>query len=543
MKQLLLILLFLVAIELHKIEAQISYGGQPYSFTNNLPELSNRSQIELAKPDIEKLQAQDLVTDQHKDIPLRFGYKHEVDLGISNAGEWTMLQNGDRIWRLAVACPEAKSINFAFDRFYLPEGSSLFIYDEGHTNQLGAYNFKSNNATKSLGVGLLFADNMVIEYYEPASKLNEGILHIKYVTHGYRNVFKHENDLSKDPFGSSGNCNNNVICPIGDPWSDQIRSVALIVVGGDSWCTGSMVNNTSLDGTPYFLTANHCTQGESVTNWVYYFNHESTLCTGNIGPTDQSVQGSTMKAHNDDSDFSLLLLTETIPADYNVYFSGWDRSIDPEVTSATGIHHPSGDVKKITLNNGNTLTYSTWFQTPVDSHWHTIWDDGVTEGGSSGSPLYDQNKRIIGQLHGGASICGGSDLSDDYGKFSVSWDGISPTSRLKDWLDPNNLNVSTLDGLDDDDVIGLGENKIQGQVTIYPNPSNGRINLSFENAFKDKNTIIKIFNNLGEIVLDSNITNPTSDLVLDCTTLKAGIYTLQCINEKNNFIKKLIIEK
>jgi hypothetical protein len=139
----------------------------------------------------------------------------------------------------------------------------------------------------------------------------------------------------------------------------------------------------------------------------------------------------------------------TVPIAYSPYFSGWDNSGNTP-TSGIGIHHPAGDIKKISFEN-NPLISTTFGSCPPNSHWGvTTWDSGVTEGGSSGSPLYDQNHRIIGQLHGGASACGASSLSDEYGKFSVSWEPAGSTSatQLKYWLDPANSGVQFIDGYD-----------------------------------------------------------------------------------------------
>src|SRR5690606_10985800 len=134
-------------------------------------------------------------------------------------------------------------------------------------------------------------------------------------------------------------------CPEGDPWRDQIRSVAMMVVGGSGLCTGQLINNCAEDGTPYFLTANHCLGG-STNNWVFRFNWESPSCNQNQnGPTNQSVTGATLKANSAGSDVALLQLNSTPPAGYNVYYSGWDRS-GTASTSNVGIHHPSGDIKK-----------------------------------------------------------------------------------------------------------------------------------------------------------------------------------------------------
>ncbi|MFM9004995.1 MAG: trypsin-like peptidase domain-containing protein, partial [Flavobacteriales bacterium] len=213
-------------------------------------------------------------------------------------------------------------------------------------------------------------------------------------------------------------------------------------------CTGALVNNTANDGTPYILTANHCTQGSNTGNWVFYFNHEATSCTGNTGPTTDLISGADLIANNGGSDFALLLLNDTPPASYDVQYAGWDAS-DSEAasTSAVCIHHPGGNVKKFSRED-DAPYHATGNGAQV--WWVDDWELAVTEPGSSGSPLFNQDHRIIGQLFGGASACSGSvgnGQYDFYGRFGVSWDnGNTAATRLRDWLDPLNTGILVLDG-------------------------------------------------------------------------------------------------
>ena len=98
------------------------------------------------------------------------------------------------------------------------------------------------------------------------------------------------------------------------------------------------------------------------------------------------------------------------------------------------IHHPSGDIKKITFDYDNAVS--------AGNYWDiNQWEDGTTEPGSSGSPLFDGNsKRIVGQLYGGTASCT-SITYDTYGKTSVSWN-----NGLSTYLDPNNSGLQILDG-------------------------------------------------------------------------------------------------
>jgi len=74
--------------------------------------------------------------------------------------------------------------------------------------------------------------------------------------------------------------------------------------------------------------------------------------------------------------------------------------------------------------------------------WVDAYEFGSTQGGSSGAPLFDQNKRIIGQLYGGQSNCSGTTengLYDYFGRLGVSW-GYG----LSDYLAPNSCGGQAL---------------------------------------------------------------------------------------------------
>ena len=422
-------------------QAQISDGGFPVSFQHqNISAISQQIPVStMPAVDEAKLKAEDAINDQYKDVPYRFGFNHSVDLHPGNSGIVEYLPDGGRIWRLEVYSPGALSLNFEFGHYDLPDGAQLFIHNPDVSEILGAFTSKNNKAHGELGVTLLQGDRAIINYYEPAGVVGEGKIQLKQVTHGYRSVLNYAKGL-----GDSGNCNNNVICPEGDDWRDQIRSVAIIVVSGNGICTGALVNSTCEDGTPYFLTADHCV-GFSVSNWVFRFNWDSPECSQNLnGPTNQSVSGATLRASNSGSDVALLEMSSVPPASYEVFYAGWDNS-GTAPTETVAIHHPAGDVKKISFDE-DPATTTQWSGAAT---WHIAdWEDGTTEPGSSGSPLFDQNGLVIGQLYGGTANCS-NNIDDYYGRFDVSWDaGGSSTNQLKDWLDNCNTNPVTIDGYD-----------------------------------------------------------------------------------------------
>ncbi|MDZ7741436.1 MAG: T9SS type A sorting domain-containing protein [Bacteroidota bacterium] len=231
------------------------------------------------------------------------------------------------------------------------------------------------------------------------------------------------------------------------------------------WCSGTLINNTEWDRTPYVLTASHCGYGASASNlnqWIFYFNYEASSCNGTYGPSNQTVTGASVKAYdhlagNDPedilgSDFYLVELNSSVPTSYDPYFNGWDRRNTP-ADSAVSIHHPDGDIKKISTTY-NPVYSSAWVSTP-GTHWRLFWSytpngRSIMQPGSSGSPLFNQDHRVVGDLTGGYATNSCSSPSPAfYGKFSYSWDqnGSTAAYRLKDWLDPNDLEWVTCDGV------------------------------------------------------------------------------------------------
>ena len=463
--------------------AQICRPGQPSEWRD--AEILNETGFMLMPEiDLEALKAEDIERDQYKEFAYRFGFDHAVNFHPDTHGIWSENENGDQVWRLGIICPDAQSISINFDQFKMPVGAAVYIYDEAQTHYIGAFTHETNKKWGSLSTSMVYTNSAIVELVVPA-EIDEDSwkLSIDQVTHGYRSLrskFEEIAEMNRGPFGNSGNCNIGINCPEGDEWQIEKRSVALIAYGGGAICTGAMVNNTAQDGTPYFLTANHCLGGEN--GWVFYFNHEAESCGENTGPTNQSISGSTLKASNGGSDFGLLELSDIPPESYNVQYAGWDNSDAETVSGSTGIHHPMGDLKMICHDTDAPYHASSggaavWY---IDQ-----WEDGVTEPASSGSPLFDQNHRIIGQLYGGFAACSGSTNNggaDWYGRFGVSWDGSSASSRLRDWLDPSGTGATTIDGWPEGaevfaiDASAQGINNVPSSI-CDPSPVNPSFNL------------------------------------------------------------------
>lgn len=450
-----------------QIHSQLSEGGTPWSFKFDQTDDDILYQS-MPAINTEQLMYEDSLTNLQTK-PYRFGFDHATNFNLSNAGSYTHLDNGDKIWRMGIFAPEAKSINLSFEELNLPEGCKLFVYNASKTEYYGAFTqAQVSPGDLMLGTEIIYDDSVVVELFIPQAAISTVSLKLWRVSHGYR-------DLKEQiirAFGDAGTCNNNARCPAYSAWDNQIRSVVCLV-NGSEFCTGALINNTCNDGTPYVLTANHC-GSSGFGSWVFRFNWESTGCTnpGSSPSTSQSISGSVQRAANAGSDMSLVQMNSTPPSAYNVYYAGWDRTNTAGV-NLLGIHHPSGDIKKFSQSTGTALT-ATYSGATC---WQTgTWTDGITEPGSSGSPIFNQSGLIVGQLYGGPSNCGCENNAgcgyDYYGKVFTSWTGGGTNAtRLSNWLDPTACatGATTLIGYDPNAPTVARDASIQTITT----PANG----------------------------------------------------------------------
>ena len=534
----------------YKAECQLTLGGTPPSFSYNLPrDLSGKTQV--SPPDLTITRQEDVIYPS----PYRFGIVLPVDVSPDHSGNWTTLPDGIQIWRATVSSPGALALSAYFDRFHIPDGGKLFIYNSDKSQVIGAFSSMNNSRSGFFSTELIAGDEMTLEYVQPKGSDQVPQLHLNEITFAYRGVgFLDKNVYSP---GAAGNCEVNVNCPEGIDWQDQKKGVTRIHVKRDGhtyWCSGSLVNNTKIDNVPYILTANHCgynSSAQELQQWVFYFNYESPDCVATGYPDLESLVGATLKAHSGDqltvgSDFYLVRMNENIPDSFHVFYNGWSRSEDFPSPSGVGIHHPGGDLKKISTYK-NALESSTWMGNPGLTHWQVVWAQtisghGVTEGGSSGSPIFDNNGRIVGTLSGGESLCDSIHLNspDYYGKFSWAWqsDGNDSTSRLKDWLDPGSTNLYILDGRYTDSVDPI----IPPQQAIYPNPFKDFVTISMKEV-NNGEVHITVYDIPGRLLYSDNYhLNGNGSVQMNLGFLPQGLYLLRIESQESTISRKIIRE-
>lgn len=477
-------------------------GGRPLTGSDRVLPLAGVARETITGANKGDLAAEDR---QRRDegLPFRYALPRTVQLDPTDSGTWEVLAGGDRIWRLVLDCPGALSVGLGCDRYRLPEGAALLLFAADGSGPVYIFDARDNREHGQLWSPVLLTDRVVVELQLPGSVVSDWDLLIGTVGWGYRYFGEPAED-------KSGPCNIDVICAEGDDWREEIATVGVYTVGASWKCTGVMVNNTAQDERPLFLTAYHCgVSSTAASTVVIYWNFESPVCGQQSGGSlEQFSSGTMLRADWSTSDFTLLEIEESPDPDFGVNFAGWDRTAAvPD--QAVCIHHPGTDEKSISFEN-DPLSITTYLENvgPGNSTHLRVadWDLGTTEGGSSGSPLFNSQKLIVGQLHGGYAACD-NDLPDWYGRLYFSWTGGgTSSSRLRDWLDPEGLQVNTLQllvGGDDPEPPPdpPAENANIRVTMVAPNPFLDFVEFTVE-VDRDATTTARIFNVAGRLVAD-----------------------------------------
>ena len=391
-------------------------------------------------------------------IAPRFAENIEVSITPETHGVWEVVDDETAVWRVRLKSNGARSLNLGFTKYNMPTGGSLYLYTPDLERQMGPFTPSDNEEHEQLWTPIVEGDEMVIEVQVPVLKVDELELTLSYVNHDYIGF--------ASMAALSGSCNLDVICTETDGWGivdgyrDIIQSVAVIAFGGGTFCTGFLINNVENDCTPFFMTAFHCgVNGGNAPSLVAYWNYQNSTCRQPNSPASGGAgdgllndfnSGAVLRANYSPTDVTLVEFDDPISETADGFFAGWDATDNLEPDTVIAIHHPSTDEKRISFEFDGTYV-GNWGSgaASVPNGNHLViadWDIGTTEPGSSGSPIYDSDRRVIGQLHGGAAACG-NDAYDSYGWFHSSWTGGgSANNSLQPWLDPNNTGILTMDG-------------------------------------------------------------------------------------------------
>lgn len=462
-------------------------------------DLSTVEQKRMVQLDNQGLYDEEMKNREAGELP-HFAHKLLVDWNSDEDGTWISTQGNLAVWRLRITSKEAKSLNFGFSKFRLPPNANLILYTTDFKDLVGPLTSADNKEHERLWTPIVLGDDVVIEAQIPQDEVDQFALEISEVNHDFMGI----NSLM-----TTSACHIDVNCgtanghPEIEDFRDQIQAVAMYTLNGDRTCSGALINNTNQDCRPFFLTANHCDiDTENAATIVAYWNYQNSSCrdlgsdaSGADGDGQLSVfnMGASLRASTPKTDVALIEFDNAVPNNANAYFVGWDLT-ETMATKVIGIHHPQSMEKRISFENDAVFQGTNNGDADENGNYIIVpdWDSGVTEVGSSGSPLFNQDGYVIGQLFGGLVYddvnCGAGEQTDFYGWINKSWEGSgSMDTRLRDWLDPQGTGVTLLDGKYQDGcqalsiadtyqaVCALDNNQISFDLTAG---SGGSVNLS-----------------------------------------------------------------
>ena len=462
----------------------------------------------------------------------RVGNRHQVSIPVEKKAECSILPGGHRIYRIGFRSPGAAFMDLSFDRFHLPEGGYAYLYNPDTRHCNGPYFPEEISDSMGFSTDLLPGDRALLLCYVPASAKDSLLIRLRCIVAGQKSFFNS---------GETPACLINTACEEAEKYHDQVQSVVLIYMDG-YLCSGTLLNNTAQDGTPYILTAAHCMEEIShprYGSWKFFFNIASYSCASNQnGPAlnDANLQvmtGCSLVAKGKNSDFLLLKLNRQIPESYNAYYSGWDRRNQAPSKGVAGIHHPKGDYKKISLSS----------QAPVTDNcsgvgfnrmafWRFFWTKGMAFQGSSGSGLFEsQNKRLVGTLTAINDVTCESSVDRRlcwYGKLSYHWfanNEEDPAQQLRPWLDPTHSGTLFLDGSYLRSSATRTVPEQEPQIRLYPNPASDAITLENEGS---NIRSVKIYSISGQLLR----TLPAESGTISLEGLPEGIHLMSVTTDR-----------
>ena len=392
-----------------QIDAHVKPGDEAISFAQAFGvDWVPLDEAEILPLDHQMLMEDDLNFDP---LPMRFAVPRNLRVHAQH-GRWIDV-NGGSLWRILIRSNGAENIRAHITDMDLPLTAELKIYSPSSPSDIaGPFRedgpFQNGEAWGITSPG----DEVIIEYFTPFGQTKELPFTISDLYHGYRDIFPHD-DAAAGGIAGAGNCHNDPLCY--PEWNDVADAVCRLFYQGYV-CSGQLTATAGEDETPFVTTANHCISTQSEANSCEFrFKYRRVSCNGGVSGGAAS-NGAVLVDTYSSSDSTLMMIEDELPA--NVFFMGWSTASVTSGTDIVSIHHPAGDYMRISFGdkiNSNICGSSSFYHA-------TQWNDGVTEGGSSGSLLCKvSDQRLVGVLTCGASACNNPNGGDGYGRFDRAY--------------------------------------------------------------------------------------------------------------------------
>ena len=445
---------------------------------------AGQAKLRMADFDTTTLEAEDRIWEEVPGRPLRTGVNRQLPAGpisCASAGEWSTLPDGTRLWTFDLEVPNAKAVRVHFNEFDLPGSTQLLLYGDG-IGRPDVYRSRGPVGKGQFWAAAVSGEVVHLQYQAPSGVEGRPAITFDEISHIYNRpspddlLARVKDNDAQDGGGYSPmwlDCEQDVNCcepqnedcpyAVDTTARDAVGAIEFVSGGNTSYCSGALLaDNDPNTYAGYFLTANHClhTQGVVDTMTVYWF-YQTFECNGAFPPqywVPKSI-GGTLLATSTTTDFTFIRLLDDPHEGQG--FAAWTE--DPPSGTVYGIHHPGNSLKRISIG-ALTTDPPICGDRPLLDYWYLDWTTGVTEGGSSGSPLFNGNWQVVGQLYGWcgeAPNCGNPEASNTlYGRFggpNGTYDSISY------WL--TNL-VASDDGYEDNDTLAQAATITSGSYNL-----------------------------------------------------------------------------
>lgn len=330
------------------------------------------------------------------------------------AQNWTAQPDGSRTWTVNLTSQGSLGIRLHLEAINLPASGRFLLYNAARPELPPLVTTYADLAGRhDLWMDTVFSDQVTLTCQVDASDVTAVSFQVAELSHLF--LVPQVGDYTKE-----GTCHKDVSCY--SNWAAEAAGVARIsfIENGNSYlCSGCLLAANS--GAVYFLTAHHCVTGGNVASTIeFYWLYQTRSCNGaapDISTVPTTGGGGSLLAGSSSDDFSFLKLNRAPPAGVNAL--DWSTDSPSAGETLTCIHHPDGSYKRISFGH---------YYTQTADFWAVQWYAGVTEGGSSGSPLFNANHKVIGQLNGGfngpGSSCSSPSAPDQFGRFDMAFPSI-----------------------------------------------------------------------------------------------------------------------
>lgn len=373
-----------------------------------------------------------------------------------NLLKWVPTAQGGQVAALSFVSNDAFGMRVGLQIDALPTDAVLRVYTEDFRDQAfeatasevlrqlqnNAAAGDTSTAGRTWWTPAVDGDALTVEIELPAGVATSAVqVAVPSVLHIYENIFTlidDGSDAMQTKINNAASCTLDSTCY--DAYARQRDAVArmLFVRGaGGFLCTGTLMNDRNSTGTPYFLTANHCiaTQTEASTLQTFWFYRTPSCNSRMLSSASKSLKGGARLLYTQVTpDITLLQLNEQPPA--GAVFAAWDTKPLASGMAVVGVHHPRGDLQKISFGSvvgTSACTPGKGFYTcyakkaMTESFYRVQWAQGMTEGGSSGSALFADGA-LTGVLSNGTASCTATGGVNNYSRL----DQVFPA--LKQWL-------------------------------------------------------------------------------------------------------------